>query len=110
MMSKAVYKFYWNCGRMGDVEGIFVEETEYVNQLIGKDVYFGEILGKHSEVYGTLDSGDINLVSNDPTIVKIFEDNKINVGYNPVTYMLQDVEFKDGTYILDDGTEIKEIK
>jgi hypothetical protein len=36
---------------MGALSGIFVAEEEAVEALIasGKEVYFGEVLGKHSE-------------------------------------------------------------
>ncbi|ADQ53308.1 hypothetical protein 65p300 [Aeromonas phage 65] len=48
-----LYRFYWDAGRGGSVEGLFVEDSEVVEKYIGSDVYFGEILGKHSEVEGT---------------------------------------------------------
>lgn len=51
---EVLYKFYWYCGRMGDVEGVFKAKKSFVESVIGNNVYFGEILGKHSDVYGTL--------------------------------------------------------
>jgi len=107
---KAVYKFNWYGSRGYDVDGLFVAPKSYIEKLLGKDVYFGEICGKHSEVYGTLDEEDLTLVTDDPEIVAIFEENNISSGYNPVEYMLEDVEYKNGIYTLDDGTEIKEIE
>ena len=88
-MSKAIYEFYWDCGRMGDVEGVFIEDTETVNKLIGKTIYFGEILGKHSEIYGTLDEGDLTIKSDDQEFIEkcieVFGEGTIS-GYNPVDY------------------------
>jgi hypothetical protein len=53
-MSKILVKFYWDCGRNGDVEGLFITTKKELKYAIGKQIYFGEILGKHSEVYGIL--------------------------------------------------------
>lgn len=62
---RALYRFYWDCGRQGRVEGLFVAAVDEVAAAIGKEVYFGEILGKHSEVYGTLEAKDLTVVSED---------------------------------------------
>jgi len=78
-----LYSFYWDCGRQGEVEGLFKATEEEINRAIGQQVYFGEILGKHSEVYGTLDEGDITLVSDDSLIVS----NSAESGYNPLNYV-----------------------
>lgn len=61
---KRLYKFYWDCGRQGDVEGLFFADEETVNKSIGSQVYFGEILGKHSEVYGTLEEDALDSILN----------------------------------------------
>jgi hypothetical protein len=87
---KAIYKFNWYCGRMGDVEGLFTEEKSNVDRHIGKEVYFGEILGKHSEVYGTLNEDDLEIISEDQDFVEKFVDimgfGTIS-GYNPIEYI-----------------------
>ncbi len=57
-----LYSFEWDCGRMGFVEGLFVATEEEIKDAIDKEVYFGEILGKHSEVYGTLEQGDLKAI------------------------------------------------
>lgn len=51
---KKLYKFYSNWGRMGDLEGLFIADEQDVKNIIGKEVYFGEVLGKHSEVEDTM--------------------------------------------------------
>ena len=80
---EVLYKFYWDCGRQGDVEGIFKAKKSFVESVIGNEVYFGEILGKHSEVYGTLEEGDLIILSEDPLVVM----NTPESGYNPLEYM-----------------------
>jgi len=51
---KAIYEFYWDLGRMGEVSGMFIADKDDIKKIIGTEIYFGEILGKHS-VYGRLD-------------------------------------------------------
>jgi hypothetical protein len=57
-----LYKFHWYCGRLGDLSGLFVSSRAAVSSVIGMDVYFGEVLGKHSEIYGTLEASEIEEV------------------------------------------------
>lgn len=80
---EVLYKFYWDCGRQGDVEGIFKAKKSFIESVIGNEIYFGEILGKHSEVYGTLDEEDLEIISEDPIVVM----NTPESGYNPLEYM-----------------------
>jgi len=84
-----IYEFHWEVGRMGDVEGLFVADDADVANLIGKEIYFGEILGKHSEVYGTLEKGDLVVKSDDPEFVEKFIEimgyGTVS-GYNPFDY------------------------
>ena len=84
---KGVYKFYWNCGRSGSLEGIFVADSEEVASAVGKKVYFGEVLGKHSEVYGALEEGDLTLITEEQNIVELFETHDIQSGWNPLEYI-----------------------
>lgn len=86
---KKVYEFYWNCGGMGSVEGVFIADEEEVSSNIGKEVYFGEILGKHSEVYGTLGEEDLTVKTDNQEAVKVIEDIfGITIsGYNPMDYI-----------------------
>lgn len=91
-MSNKLYKFYWDYGRSGTVTGLFVADSEEVEKAIGERVYFGEILGKHSEVYGDLEEGDITLVSENPEVIKVFIDEEISSGYNPLDYLQGDDE------------------
>lgn len=86
---KKLYSFFWDCGRMGDVEGLFIAWDYEVEKAIGSPVYFGEILGKHSEISGTLSSVDLEVVSEDQDKI----DWLLNLlgptvsGYNPLDYV-----------------------
>ncbi len=75
---------------MGEVEGIFTCEKEQLEKAYGKEVYFGEILGKHSEVCGTLEEDAITILSDDQDFVKKFEEilgaGTVS-GYNPLSYI-----------------------
>lgn len=85
---KKLYEFYWNCGRMGSLEGVFICEEARVKKVLGDEVYFGEVLGKHSQIYGTLEEKDIKVLSNDQEFIKklfeVFGKETIS-GYNPIT-------------------------
>ena len=84
-----LYRFYWDAGRGGSVEGLFVEDSEVVEKHIGSDVYFGEILGKHSEVEGTLDREDLEIVTDDQEKIQwlISLMGYSLSGYNPMSYI-----------------------
>lgn len=89
---KAVYKMrFGGIYRGGKVEGLFVAEPDEVAAAIGKEVYFGEILGKHSEIYGTLDADEVTEVSTDPAVVAFVEEHG-PFGYNPLHYLREDRE------------------
>lgn len=86
---KAIYKMNLDCGRMGSLEGIFVTDPPRVKQLIEskEEVYFGEVLGKHSEVTWVFDGPELTLVSDDAHLVQLFEENNLSSGYNPFDYI-----------------------
>ena len=83
-----LYKFYWNCGRAGDVEGLFISTQAKIDAAIG------EILGKHSEIYGTLDAGDITIKSDDAKVIavlrEVFGGKDTLMGYNPLEHIGED--------------------
>lgn len=89
MSGRYLWKFGWDCGRMGEVEGLFVASDKEIQNAIGKDVYFGEILGKHSEIYGVLDDEDLAKVNLDSVsterVAKLLGDTWS--GYNPLDYL-----------------------
>lgn len=92
---KAIYNFFMDCGRMGDVEGTFVANKEDVQKAIGKYIYFGEILGKHSEVSCNLDEGCLTLVTEDQEFISKFEEimgEGWSSGHNPMDHLPDDYD------------------
>jgi hypothetical protein len=76
---------------MGEVTGLFVADEKDVEKAIGSSVYFGEILGKHSEIYGTLEEKDVVVKSDDQDFITKFVAIVGNrVGYNPLDYIRED--------------------
>lgn len=97
MAEKYAWKFHWDCGRSGEVESIFVATEQEVQDLIGQHVYFGEILGKHSEVYGNVEENDVIKLDLDTETVQ-----KVTTvlgdtwsGYNPFEYLEEDEDEED---------------
>lgn len=90
---KHLYRFFWDCGRMGDVEGLFIATDLEVAEALGKYVYLGEALGKHSEISGVLEAGDVEIISDAQEEIEwlsgIF--GRSVSGYNPLDY-IQDEE------------------
>ena len=73
---------------MGELEGIFVAEPQEVKRLInsGEELYFGEVLGKHSEIYGGVSVENFIFVTDKEDIVNFFENHKMATGINPLSY------------------------
>lgn len=83
---KKIYRFYadqW----YGALSGIFVSTDDEINSIIGKSIYFGEIMGKHSEVIEEIDKSHFTLVTDDPVAVEIFEKYNMETGTNPFDYL-----------------------
>ena len=88
-MDKYLWRFEWICGRAGCLEGLFVATKDEVKNLIGKEIYFGEALGKHSEVYGIIKKKDIIKIDLDSETVRKVAKLLGNTwsGYNPLDYI-----------------------
>jgi len=88
-MKKYLWRFNFGCGRMGSLKGLFVATEKEVEDAIGQEAYFGEVLGKHSEIYGTIERDEIVKVELDSKTVekvsKILGDTWS--GYNPLHYV-----------------------
>ena len=89
MDKKYLWKFDADCGRQGNLEGLFVATRQEVKDTIGKYAYFGEVLGKHSEVCGNIEKDEISKVDLDSETVekvsKILGDTWS--GFNPLHYI-----------------------
>lgn len=92
---KAIYKLNIET-RGGNIEGIFTADTQEMEDLIssGKELYFGEVLGKHSNVKVVLEPDYISLVSCDPAHVMLFEQLDMETGHNPFDY-IEDEDTED---------------
>lgn len=84
---KKLYRYTMDCGRQGTVRGLFVADDSEVKAAMGKDVYFGEILGKHSEVTGTLTEDEFKVLTEDQSFIENFEKFGCESGYNPLDYL-----------------------
>ena len=95
---KCLWSFYWDCGREGELEGVFKATKKEIKDVIGKKVNFGEILGKHSEIYGELEEDDISLTSTNPIEVIHAEEG----GYNPLDYVEYNCRECECNYCIDE--------
>jgi hypothetical protein len=71
-----VYNFNFDCGRAGNLTGMFAVDERgkaALDALIAsrREVYFGEVLGKHSEVRGPIDPTDVSLIEATPEEVAV---------------------------------------
>jgi len=91
---EAIYKLNFSAGRMGNLEGIFVADKEKVNELITSktEVYFGEVLGKYSDIYGPIEPSECTMVSDDPAHVDLVKSLKMECGFNPFNYIEENEE------------------
>ena len=84
-MGTRLYRFDWDCGRQGRLEGVFVADEQVVADAIGKEAYFGEVLGKHSEIEGTIEEGDIVAIECTDDFVATFSELfPRGFGFNPL--------------------------
>lgn len=85
---KRLYKFHAYVGRMGELEGVFIATQDQVDWLtsINKSIYFGEVLGKHSEIFFPIEEKHIKLISSDENVIKVVEENGLTSGYDPFGY------------------------
>jgi hypothetical protein len=79
---KKLWKIEWDLW-YGALYGIFIATDEEVKSLIGKELYMGEVNGKHSEVCWTVEDGDIELFSDDEYVISCIKP----FGYNPFDYL-----------------------
>lgn len=90
---KVIAKYQESFGRMGGLSGIFVCDKEELEAAYGKEAYFGEVLGKHSEIYTTVDPESISVLSDDQQFIeqfcRIVGDGTVS-GFNPLDYLRED--------------------
>lgn len=91
MTAQTPYLWSWehDFGRMGELESKFIATEAEIQAAYGKTAYFGEVLGKHSDISCIIRSEDFTLVSKDLELIKKLSE-LIGVtisGYNPLEYI-----------------------
>lgn len=89
-MAKIVLvSFDVECGRQGEVSGLFVCDQDRLESLYGQTAYFGEILGKHSEVIIDIEADQFTIKSEDVDfITKLVALLSPHIsGYSPFDHM-----------------------
>ena len=105
---KIVVRMTKDFGRSGELEGVFITEQKYIDILVGEtiEVYFGEVLGKHSEVMCIFTHEDFEIISEDLSVVKVIEENNLTSGYNPFDYEAYGIEIQEGEVMDGDVLDI----
>lgn len=61
--NSVLVEIMWDFGRMGEFYQFTIQDKDQwaalKARMLGKQIYFGEIAGKHSEIYGVLNESDI---------------------------------------------------
>lgn len=77
--------------RGGTLEGLFVATEEQLAKCLGKEIYLGEVLGKHSEVSVNFNREDFVVRSEDQEfinkLIQVMGSYDI-AGYNPIVVYL----------------------
>ena len=87
---KKLYSYNLDCGRMGSIDSLFVAEEIEVKNALGREVYFGEVLGKHSEIFDKLTEDSLTVLSDDQEkidwLISVVGGYSIS-GLNPLDYI-----------------------
>ena len=94
---EAIYRMNIDCGRQGELEGTFTATKQQIEKLTDGTlgVYWGEVLGKHSEVYGAIEPDEIEMLSDDPKVVEMFNKYNFGSGYNPLHETVCDFDYEE---------------
>lgn len=83
-MAPKMWNFYADFGRMGSLSGIFTATEAEVQASYGKMAYFGEVLGKHSNIRLTLTEDNFVEVGVPETFVRQYVKTIRGSGFNPL--------------------------
>lgn len=89
---------YSDSGRGWSIEGVFVSTDEELKELYGKDLYYGEVCGKPSELTLNFSEGDFTIVTEDQDFIVKFVDLIGYTGYNPFSYLPEDDPEEEDEY------------
>lgn len=93
-MAKTIYKFNYD-GYYGGLNGVFVEDSEFVQKCLGLIVTECEMIGKHSEDRFVICDEVLTEVSNEASFVEMFESADLSNGYNPFNSIRESIECDD---------------
>lgn len=82
---RSIWRFWAGFGRMGHLDAVFTATDREIENAIGETVYFGEVLGKHSEIFVTLEEKHFTKISS--SYASFFEALKLKTGHNPLDYL-----------------------
>jgi len=84
--AELLWRWSWSM-RGGELESVFTATRAEVEELYDQEIYFGEVLGKHSDVNGTLEEDEFEVLSGDPQLVELFKKHVGSTGHNPFDYI-----------------------
>lgn len=98
---------------MGLVEGLFICTKDELNLLLGETIYFGEILGKHSDVFLTITEDNLKVLSDDQKLIdQLLPLGKTLSGYNPLDFTYIYCEcgenhiYAEGSWLVDERNKV----
>ena len=92
---KGIYRFGLDYGRMGEIDAVFVVDSDDIKKIDGETIYFGEILGKHSDVECEVSAEHFELISDKPEEVEMFERLQLQCGHSPFDHWDQEEDESD---------------
>lgn len=88
-----LYKYSANFDSMGELHGLFIEDSDVVKEKLGDGVVgasFDEVLGKNSEINDDISIDSLKVLSTNPLVIAELESaagSRNIVGYNPLNYL-----------------------
>ncbi len=94
------YAFHVDCGRGGELHGQFLlnaEEQLLLEDLYGRDVSFGEVLGKHSDVTVHMTRKHITLITEDQVFLAraVALNIDLDSGFNPLQHSASEHKYPE---------------
>lgn len=92
-MGDKVLIAYEDCTYYGTLSGLIVADREDYEEYLGREVHWGEVLGKHSSVTRKLTEQNFTIIADDQDLIKkliaAFEVDESRrditlLGYNPI--------------------------
>jgi hypothetical protein len=106
-----LYRWTADFGRSGILDGLFFDDCRLIETLKGNDVYFGEVLGKHSEITYELRTEDFECIELDFDTLKMLYETlgQTASGFNPIRVFLEHDAEHGNTYqyLMDIGMFLK---